>query len=530
MVETSITDTPSPGLRPASRRLPPSITPGNRRGLLATWKWPLLAVAGLAAVAAYWSLRDGESVSYRTTAAERGTVRVAIAATGKLSALSTVEVGAQVSGQVLSVEVDYNDRVTAGQAIAHIDPANFRSRLDQVQAELTSALANLESARANLGEAQATLRNAEANFQRAESIWERKLISRADYDATVAARDQAQARVASTTASIRVAQSQVEQRRAAVQNAQLDLDYTTIRSPVDGVVLLRSVEPGQTVASSFQTPVLFSIAEDLGKMQIELTVDESDVGQIRAGQEVRFNVDAFPGRDFAGSVRQVRLAATETSTVVTYPVIVDVDNRDGLLLPGMTANTEVLVSERADVLRLANAALRYRPADAAASTSSSGMAAGGPPSAEMIARFRAQAEQQQRELADRLQLNEAQRQQLTEAMSGMRQRMMSGGGGAQAGGGQGSGLSEDARRRRAAEAMATALQPLRADLSSEQQALLDQELALMANSRRSQVWVLRNGTAVETPVRIGLADSSFSEILSGLAEGDQVVTGVERGG
>lgn len=505
------------------------MTPGSRRSLLATWKWPLLALAALMVVAAYWSMRGGESVSYRTTAAERGTVRVAIAATGKLSALSTVEVGAQVSGQVLSVEVDYNDRVTAGQAIAHIDPANFRSRLDQVQAELTSALANLESARANLGEAQATLRNAEANFQRAESIWERKLISRADYDATVAARDQAQARVASTTASIRVAQSQVEQRRAAVQNAQLDLDYTTIRSPVDGVVLLRSVEPGQTVASSFQTPVLFSIAEDLGKMQIELTVDESDVGQIRAGQDVRFNVDAFPGRDFAGTVRQVRLAATETSTVVTYPVIVDVDNRDGLLLPGMTANTEVLVSERADVLRLANAALRYRPADAAAASSGTGPA-GGPPSAEMIARFRAQAEQQQRELADRLQLNEAQRQQLTEAMSGMRQRMMSGGGGTQSGGGQGSGLSEDARRRRAAEAMATALQPLRAGLSTEQQMLLDEELALMANSRRSQVWVLRNGQAVETSVRIGLADSSFSEILSGLAEGDQVVTGVERGG
>ncbi len=528
MVDSITTATPTSGLRPASRRLPPSLDPGgSRRGFLARWKWPLLAVAALAVAVIAWTMRGGDSVSYRTTAAERGTVRVAIAATGKLSALSTVEIGAQVSGQVLTVEVDYNDQVTAGQAIAHIDPANFRSRLDQVQAELTSSLANLESARANLGEAQATLRNAEANFQRAESIFERKLISRADYDATVAARDQALARVASASASIRVAQSQVEQRRAAVQNAQLDLDYTTIRSPVDGVVLLRSVEPGQTVASSFQTPVLFSIAEDLGKMQIELTVDESDVGQIRAGQDVRFTVDAFPGRDFAGKVRQVRLAATETSTVVTYPVIVDVDNRDGLLLPGMTANTEVLVSERTDVLRLANAALRYRPANAPASANT-GTATGGPPSAEMIARFRAQAEQQQRELANRLQLNEAQRQQLAEAMSGMRQRTMSGG--AQGAGGQGSGLSEDVRRRRAAEAMASALQPLRADLGSEQQALLDQELALMANSRRSQVWVLRGGIVVETPVRIGLADASYSEILSGLAEGDQVVTGVERGG
>ncbi|MFB9067434.1 efflux RND transporter periplasmic adaptor subunit [Pseudofulvimonas gallinarii] len=510
------TSSPKPtGIRPAPRA---GAAPSARRRP----RWPLfLGVAAIVAVLAWWLWPAAGEVRYRTAKVDTGTIRVAIAATGKLSALSTVDVGSQVSGLVLSVEVDYNDRVEAGQAIAHLDPANFRSRLEQSEADLTSALANLDAARANAGEAQATLRNAEANYERVTAIWERRLISRADYDAAVAARDQAQARVASTQAAVKVAQSQVAQRRAAVANAQLDLDYTIIRSPVDGVVLLRAIEPGMTVAASFQTPVLFSIAEDLSKMQIELTVDESDVGQIRAGQAVRFTVDAFPGREFSGRVRQIRLAATETSTVITYPVIVDVDNADGSLLPGMTASAEVLVSERENAIRLPNAALRYRPPGEAAAA-----APDGPPSPEAIARMRAQAQQQVDELAARLRLDATQRAALDEAMAQMRQRMMARmqQGGAQAAAAQ----SEDTRRRRSAEAMAEALQPLRAQLDAEQQALLDEELSLMANSRRATVHVLRNGKPEQVPVRIGLADNSFSEVLSGLEPGAELVTGIER--
>lgn len=507
---------PAPaGIRPRPRRLGVGPPAARRR----RWRWPLAGLAVLLVLFLAWRWLGGsEAMAYRTATVEEGSVRVAISATGRLSALSTVEVGAQVSGQILTVEVDFNDPVTAGQPIAYIDPGNFQSRVNQVEAELTSAQANLESARANLGEAQATLRHAQANFERAETIWQQRLISRADYDATVAAYEQAQARVASATAAIRVAQSQVEQRRAALETARLDLDYTVIRSPVDGVVLLRSVEPGQTVASSFQTPVLFSIAEDLGKMQIELTVDESDVGQIREGQTVVFSVDAYPGREFTGQVRQVRLAAGEASTVVTYPVIVDVDNRGGELLPGMTANAEVLVSERTGVVRLPNAALRYRPADAAAPVASPA----GPPDAATLARMRAEGERQMNELADRLGLDAAQRDELARAMAEMRRQMM-----AQAG--SGPALGEQARRRRAADALATALQPLRAGMDANQQARLDEELALMASSRRAQVWVLRNGRPEPVTVRIGLADSSWSEVLAGLQPGDDVIIGVERG-
>lgn len=511
---------PSAAIRPSRRPLaaqPP--VRKTRRTVL----WILAGAAIALGLVGYLAIGGGETTRYRTAGVDEGSIRVAIAATGKLSALSTVEVGSQVSGQIQSVEVDFNDPVVAGQPIAHIDPANFRSRLEQAQADLTSARANLDAARANHIEAQATLKNAEASFARADAVWERRLISRADYDTALATRDQAQARLASTAAAMKVAESQVAQRGAAVESARLDLDYTVIRAPVDGVVLSRAVQPGQTVAASFQTPVLFSIAEDLGKMQIELTVDESDVGQIRDDQDVRFTVDAFPGRDFRGQVRQVRLAATETSTVITYPVIVDVDNSDGSLLPGMTASAEVLVSERRDVVRLPNAALRYRPPDENASPSAA-TGQSGAPSAEAIRRMRAQAGQQVQELADRVGLDEAQRERLQAAMSELRQRMMANrqdGRAAQA-------QSDDARRRRFVEAVKGALQPLRAELDAGQQHRLDEELALMASSRRVQVWALRDGRAEEVPLRIGLADNTHTEVISGLEPGDQVIVGVER--
>lgn len=325
----------------------PSLTERTSR----PWLLPFaVAIVMAVALGSWWLTRSEPQGAYRTALVDRGTVQVAIAATGTLRAISTVEIGSQISGQVISVEVDFNDPVTRGQAIAHLDPAPIRTRVTQAQADLASA-------RASLSEAQATLVNAQADYDRKRDLSGRQLIARAEFDLAVAARDQARARVGS-------ARAVVDQRQAAVGAVELDLDYTVIRSPVDGVVLLRDVEPGQTVAASLQTPLLFEIAEDLSQMQIELTVDESDVGQILRGQAVEFTVDAFPGRRFAGEVRQVRLAATELNNVITYPVVVTVDNDDLRLLPGMTANAEIIVDRRDDVLRVPNAALRFRPADA----------------------------------------------------------------------------------------------------------------------------------------------------------------------
>ena len=307
------------------------------------WIVPVVLFA-IVALAAWWYLGRGETDDaggYRTGAVERGEIRTAISATGTLSATATIEVGTQVSGTLQSVDVDFNDSVGKDQVIARIDPSTFQARMDQ-------ALASLSSTRAGLNEAHAVARNAELDYTRKSDLVKRQLIARAEADQARAARDQARARIVSANA-------QVRQQQANVDSARLDLEKTVIRSPVEGVVLLRSVEAGQTVAASLQTPVLFKIAGDLRKMEIVLAIDEADIGQVREGQTARFTVDAFPDRNFSGRVKQVRLAATNTANVITYPVVVEVANPDQSLLPGMTANAEIEVSRRSNVLSVPNA-------------------------------------------------------------------------------------------------------------------------------------------------------------------------------
>src|SRR5690606_26051968 len=242
-----------------------------------------IALAALLALAALWWWRSDRAPAdqgYRTTVVERGDIRVAISATGTLSAISTVTVGSQVSGQVTEVLVDFNDKVRQGQVIARIDPSTYEAQIEQGNAQVASA-------RAQLRQAQAALANAETDYRRKAALADSQLIARRDVDLARAARDQAQAQVAS-------AQAQIRQQSASTQTTRVNLGRTVIRSPVDGVVITRSVEPGQTVAASLQAPELFVIAEDLSKMKIELAVDEADIGQVREGQQVSFTADAFP--------------------------------------------------------------------------------------------------------------------------------------------------------------------------------------------------------------------------------------------
>src|SRR5690606_21438153 len=332
----------SRNLRPASRRS----------------RWPLAAgvvVLALAGAAAWHWGGGGErgaEGAWRTTAVERGGIRVAISSTGTLSAISTVTVGSQISGQVTDVLVDFNSEVSKGDVLARIDPKTYEAQIEQGNAQIASAQASLRQARA-------TLANAELDYRRKAELGQSQLVARSDVDLARAALDQARAQVASAEVSIR-------QQTASTETTRVNLGRTVIRSPVDGVILTRTIEPGQTVAASLQAPELFTIAEDLAKMKIELAVDEADIGQVKVGQGVSFTVDAFPDRQFRGTVEQVRLSATTTSNVVTYPVVVTVDNSDGTLLPGLTVNAEIEVSKRDDVLRISNAALRYKPAQAAA--------------------------------------------------------------------------------------------------------------------------------------------------------------------
>lgn len=455
--------------------------------------------------------QPGEKTGFRTAKLDRGGVAVSISATGTLRALSTVDVGTQVSGQVLSVEVDFNDRVTQGQVIARIDPANFQTRLTQSEADLASA-------RAGLVEAQTALKLAEAELKRKRDVAARKLISASELDIAQAARDQAAARVGSAQASIK-------QRAAAVEDAQLDVDYTVIKSPVDGVILLRSVEPGQTVAASFQTPVLFRIAEDLTRMQIDLSIDESDVGQVREGLPVNFTVDAFPNRNFTGTVHQIRLSATAVANVVTYPVVVEVSNPDLSLLPGMTANAEIEIASRSDALRVPNAALRFKP-EGVEAPATGGMQGGG-----MLDELS--------KIAAGLKLSAPQQAALDEVLAGMRQRfeqrrqaMAAGGGsGAPAGGGNGAPTGAATgptpeMRERMRRMFQDAMAPFRDTLDETQRARWDAEMQLLANARRVTLWLLKDGKPSPVTVRAGVSDGTHTEIIGGdLAPGTDVIVG-----
>lgn len=465
-------------------------------------------VLGLVALAWWaWSARAPEAGGgFRTGSVDRGDVRVVISATGTLRATTTVDVGSQVSGQMLEVLVDFNDRVEKGQPIARLDPAPFESRVKQTEADLASA-------RASVNEAEATLKNAEADYLRKSDLAQRQLIARNELDLALANRDQARARVVSARAS-------VLQRQAAVDNARLDVAYTVIRSPVDGVILLRAVEPGQTVAASFQTPVLFQIAEDLGQMQIDLSIDEADVGQIREGLPVSFTVDAFRDRQFEGRVKQVRLSATSTANVISYPVVVQVDNPDLSLLPGMTASAEIVVDRREDVLRVPNAALRFTPPGAEAPAAAPGRGGFGPDLPRV---------------ADGLQLDASQRAAFDAAMTAMQERAAARmqqrpAGAPGAGGPMGGGTppSAEAIRQRMAEAFNRGFAEFRATLSPEQQARWDQEIRALTTARRGVVWVLDQGQPRAVPVRLGVSDGTVSEVAGELKEGDAVITGQER--
>ncbi len=479
----------------------------------------------LAVVAAgwWWTQRGSTSDAggYRTATVERGDIRVAISATGTLSAISTVDVGSQISGLVTDVLVDFNDRVTEGQVIARIDPSTYEAQIAQGSAQVASA-------RASLATAQATLRNAEADYVRKSSLAQEQLIARGDLDLARAARDQARAQ-------INVAQAQINQQQASTQTTRLNLQRTVIRSPVDGVVLTRSIEPGQTVAASLQAPVLFQIAEDLSKMEIVLAIDEADIGQVKAGQAVSFTVDAFPERSFRGSVQQVRLSATNTNNVITYPVVVTADNADRSLLPGMTVNAEIEVSRRDGVLKVPNAALRFKPAEDGAATTPAAPARGAGGMATDLPR-----------IAQSLKLNASQQSSFDAALAQMRERMAAraaptpagnGGGSVLFGGGRpggggnrtpGGGGMDGAMRQRMQERFNQQFTAFRATLDETQRQRWDNEVAALVSARRAPLYKLVDGKPQPAVVRIGASDGSNTEVSGDVREGDVVVVGTER--
>jgi HlyD family secretion protein len=278
----------------------------------------------------------------------RGDVVDTVEATGTLEALETVEVGSQVSGTIKSLHADFNSSVKAGQVIARLEPSLFEAQVQQAQSSLLRLEADVERARVTLDDAQVKLR-------RANELWEKQLIARTDLEAADATMKQAQA-------ALKSAEAQLEQGRASLNQSQVNLSHTVIRAPIDGIVISRNVNVGQTVAASMSAPVLYVIARDLTRMRVNARIGEADIGRIAPGQPATFTVDAYPGATFSGTVSQVRLQPTVESNVVSYVTLIDVANRDLKLKPGMTANIGVEIARSDDTLRVPSSALRYQPA------------------------------------------------------------------------------------------------------------------------------------------------------------------------
>lgn len=518
---------PSDSARMSQPRRPRSTSPLRKIGAT------VAVVAVLAGGWYFWSKRGQADAAggYRTETVQRGDIRVAISATGTLSAITTVTVGSQISGQVTDVLVDFNSPVKKGDVLARIDPSTYQAQMEQGNAQIASAQAQLR-------QAQATLRNATLDFQRKQELVDSKLIARSDFDLSRASLDQAQAQVNS-------AQAQIRQQTASLKNTQVNVNRAVIRSPVDGVVLTRKIEPGQTVAASLQAPELFTIAEDLSKMKIELAVDESDIGQVKTGQVVSFTADAFPDRQFKGVVEQVRLAATTTNNVVTYPVVVTVDNTDGTLLPGLTVNAEIEVSKREGVLKLGNAALRFKPAEgsALAEMKPEGAAQGGPGgsrgpgmgedlqaladslglTAEQKAAFDKALEEMQQRQAERM--AQAQAQQGAQGQQGGSR--LFGGGGMRFGGGSGANPSMMAQMRsRMRDRFNQQFGAFVATLDDAQRGKWNSGLDAQLSAKRVVAYKLVNGKPQPVMLKVGVSDGSSTEVSGrDIKDGDLIVSG-----
>ena len=311
------------------------------------WIVGMLLLVGVAAafLISRWTRKTPPQ--YETTKVERGRIVAKVTATGTLSALVTVQVGSQVSGTILSLNADFNSPVKKGQLVAKIDPRLFLTAVEQAKANYLAAQASVEKAKVQMVDAG-------RQYDRAKALRANQLVAQADTDT-------AQANFDAAKANVNAMSAQMEQARAQLHQAQVNLDYTSIFSPTDGTVISRNVDVGQTVAASLQAPTLFTIAQDLKKMQVDTSVAEADVGKIKAGMPAIFTVDAYPNERFKGTVRQIRNAPQTVQNVVTYDAVIDVDNTDLRLKPGMTANVSFVYAEKDDALKLPNSALRFRP-------------------------------------------------------------------------------------------------------------------------------------------------------------------------
>lgn len=494
----------------------------------------LLLIAGIvlvlgAAGVAYWMLGGKpEQPAFRLAKIERGALVAAVSATGTLNPVVSVQVGSQVSGQIKEIFVDYNSVVKKGDVIARIDPESFALRVNQAMSDLEASRATALTQRANVAALQAEVSRAqvahaetERDLKRNQMLVDKGFVSQAALEKTqsavaIAAEQvkTAQAQRAVGEAQIRNGEALVKQRESQLAQAKVDLERTTIRAPVDGIVISRSVDAGQTVAASLQAPVLFVIARNLTDMQVEASIDESEIGRVAVGQDATFTVDSFPGRTFRGKITQVRKAALVVQNVVTYVAIISAPNPDLTLLPGMTTNVRITVANRDQVLRVPNAALRFRPPGAPVPAKGEKDAQ----KAESSAAPGGQAQATRERLTRELGLSAEQQAKLEAIQKTTAEKIAA--------------ISADDPAQRKKE-----VGRLRAQSRTEIAAILNEDQlkryeAMAAEQRgvtttRGTVWVADGSRAPKSvSVRLGISDGSFTELLGGdLKEGDAVIVG-----
>jgi len=300
---------------------------------------------------------------FKTDLITKGDITETITASGTVDPVTSISVGAQDSGTIKKLYVDFNSHVKKGQLLALIDPSLFEAQVIQAQANLNNTKANLNNTRANLSKIQATLINDEKTYRENKNLYDKNFVAKTALDLAQANYDSDKAQIAGAKAQIAGAKAQIAQAAATLSSNETSLKYTRIVSPVNGIVVSRNIDVGQTVAASFQTPTLFQIAQDLTKMQIDTNVAEADIGKVKVGQKVDYNVDSYPDTIFKGKVKQIRIASTMVQNVVTYDVVVDVNNKALKLIPGMTANVSIVTAKKHNIFRVPNAALRFIPRD-----------------------------------------------------------------------------------------------------------------------------------------------------------------------
>lgn len=466
-----------------------------------------LAIAGYFGIAMLAPGGGGPSgMTYDTAVATKGQIRKLVSTSGPVRALVTVSVGSQLSGQVDQLSVDFNSEVKAGDILATIDARSFDAKVAQARADLTAARAQLLNQEAALNKSNAVLALAELTAERQKSLQAKGYSATSTLD--TANRDVAvgNADIAVAKAQIESAKSVIAQREAALKMAEVDLERTRIVSPINGTVISRSIDLGQTVAASFQAPELFKIAQDLRLIRIEAQVNEADVGAVAEGNAVTFSVDAYPDRSFKGKVTQVRLAATELQNIITYTVIIEAANDDRKLFPGMTANVQIAVAEKDGVLRVPNDALRFKPRGEVGEGSADGRSGGGNRGERQITR-----------LKNDLLLTDAQEKALREELAKLFAARSSAPGGIDT-----SVADPQAMRQKMQSAIEQTLAPL---LSDEQRPLFEKWKRGRENTKSGTVHVLDASNIPERRfVRLGISDDQFTEIIGGqLAEGERVI-------